>query len=222
MAALVGAHDVHLTINLTPVLLRQIDDYLQSGATDRALMQVLRAMADVVVVGAGTVRAEGYGGLRVDADDVEWRRSRGLADQPALAVVSGGLHLDPGDPVFAEAVRRPVLVTTDAAADARGALFASVATVLPCGPDAVDLGAMLDAFASRGLTQVLCEGGPHLFGTFVEADVVDELCLSLSPLLVAGHAGRIAVSAHEHARAMRLVHALLAGELLLLRYARAR
>lgn len=167
------------------------------GPTDRVLMQVLRTMADVVVVGAGTVRAEGYGGICVDDRDVDWRRARGLDDQPALAVVSGGLRLEPGDAVFAEAVRRPVIVTTDAAADARGDAFDAVADVLPCGRDDVDLAMMLDGFRQRGWTQVLCEGGPHLFGALLGAGLVDEVCLTLAPRFVGGGAGRIAQDAPE-------------------------
>ena len=81
---------------------------------------------------------------------------------------------------------------------------------------------MLAALADAGLPQVLCEGGPHLFGSLVEADLVDELCLSLSPMLVAGEAGRIVQGAPEVERPMRLVHAIPAGDLLLLRYARHR
>ena len=180
----------------------------QSGAlggdTDRELMQVLRAMADVVLVGAGTVRAEGYGGLKVDEGDVEWRRARGLDDQPALTVLSGRLHLDPADSVFTEAVRAPVIVTTDAAAAADGGRFESVATVLACGEDEVDLAAMLDAFARRGWTQVLCEGGPHLFGALLQADLVDEVCVTLAPRFVGGEAGRIVQGAAEADRRFHL------------------
>ncbi|MDQ7880220.1 pyrimidine reductase family protein [Microbacterium sp. QXD-8] len=174
------------------------------GATDRTLMQVLRAMADVVVVGAGTVRAEGYGGLQVDADHVEWRRAHGLSDHPALAVVSGGLHLQPEDSVFSQAVVRPLIMTTDAAADVRGDLFQAVAEVVRCGAEALDLTAMLDAFARRGWTQVLCEGGPHLFGALLEAGLVDEVCLTLAPRFVGGKAGRIAQGAAESDRRLSL------------------
>ncbi|MEV4689109.1 pyrimidine reductase family protein [Microbacterium sp. LWH3-1.2] len=174
------------------------------GETDRALMQVLRTMADVVLVGAGTVRAEGYGGLKVDQADAGWRRARGLDDQPALAVVSGGLHLDPADSVFADAVRKPVIVTTDAAAAADGGRFESVATVLACGDPKVELAAMLDAFARRGWTQVLCEGGPHLFGALLEADLVDEVCVTLAPRFVGGDAGRIVQGAAESDRRFEL------------------
>src|SRR6187431_748722 len=84
------------------------------GETDRALMQVLRTMADVIVVGAGTVRAEGYGGLAVSPAHSAWRTQHSLPAQPALAVVSGRLDLEPEDPFFAEAVGRPVIVTSTA------------------------------------------------------------------------------------------------------------
>lgn len=174
------------------------------GATDRVLMQVLRTMADVVLVGAGTVRAEGYGGVRVDAEAVQWRRARGLDDQPALAVVSGGLRLDPADAVFARAERRPVIVTTDAATAARGGLFHTVADVMACGGESVDLASMLDAFRRRGWTQVLCEGGPHLFGALLEAGLVDEVCLTLAPRFVGGGTGRIAQGAAEADRRFSL------------------
>ncbi|MBD3942763.1 pyrimidine reductase family protein [Microbacterium sp. NEAU-LLC] len=182
------------------------------GGTDRALMQVLRAMADVVLVGAGTVRAEGYGDVRVGADDVQWRRSRGLDEQPALAVVSGGLHLDPGDPVFADAHSRPVLVTTDAAAAAHGSLFDPVATVVACGGEAVDLGEMFDVFARRGWTQVLCEGGPHLFGALLGEDLVDEVCLTLAPRFVGGEAGRIVQGVAESDRRFTLAGVVIDDE----------
>ena len=92
--------------------------------------------------------------------------------------------------------------------------------MLVCGGDAVDAAVMLTALAGAGLPQVLCEGGPHLFGSLIEADLVDELCLSLSPILVAGAAGRIVRGTPEVIRRMRLVHAIPARDLLLLRYAR--
>lgn len=191
-------------------------------AADRLAMGVLRTLADVVLVGAGTVRVEGYGGVRLRGENVAWRRAHGLGDAPRLAVVSSALDLDPSLPFFAEAAERPFVITHAASDPLRRAALAEVAEVLVCGESRVEPDAMVAALAGLGLPQVLCEGGPHLFGSLIEADVVDELCLSLSPLLVGGAAGRISRSAHEHARGMRLVHALPAGDLLLLRYARAR
>jgi riboflavin biosynthesis pyrimidine reductase len=189
--------------------------------SDRVAMQVLRTLADVVLVGAGTVRVEGYGGLRVDEEDAAWRRAHGMPEQPRVAVVSSRLDLGPGHPFFTRATGRPIVVTHAASPADRRAALAEVADVLVCGDEAVDPRAMVAALAEAGLPQVLCEGGPHLFGSLTEADLVDELCLSLSPLLVAGGAGRIVRGAPEVERRMRLVHAIPAGDLLLLRYARA-
>ncbi|MFK4730884.1 pyrimidine reductase family protein [Agromyces mediolanus] len=189
---------------------------------DRLAMGVLRTLADVVLVGAGTVRAEGYGGLRLSPENVAWRREHGLGDVPRIAVVSAALDLDPRDPVFAEAEGRPLVLTHAASDPVRRAALAEVADLVDCGADRVEAALVRDALAERGLPQILCEGGPHLFGTLIDADLADELCLSLSPLLVSGSAGRIAQGLSQHARRMRLVHALPAGDLLLLRYARAR
>lgn len=192
------------------------------GATDRSVMQVLRAMADVVVVGAGTVRAEGYGGLRVEGEDARWRVAAGLEEQPPLAIASGGLQLDPDDDVFTRAVRRPVIVTTDAAYRRRGGLFESAADVLACGEaETIDLPAMLTALADRGWTQVLCEGGPHLFGALLEADLVDEVCVTIAPRFVGGDAGRIVRGASEADRRFALAGVVTDDEgFVLLRYAR--
>lgn len=188
---------------------------------DRLAMGVLRAQADVVLVGAGTVRTEGYGGVRVGAEGVAWRRAHGLPDQPRIAVVSSALELPAMHPFFAEAVTRPIVVTHAAAPADHRAELERVADVVVAGDEAVDPAAMLAALAEAGLPQVLCEGGPRLFGSLLDAGVVDELCLSLSPTLVGGDAGRIVRGAAEAERRMRLVHAIPAGDLLLLRYARS-
>jgi len=190
-------------------------------ASDRLAMQVLRTLADVVLVGAGTVRAEGYGGVRVGDPDAAWRAAHGLASQPRIAVVSSRLDLDPGHPFFAKATERPIVVTHGASPAHRREALGEVADVLVCGEASVDVELMVQALAERGLPQVLCEGGPHLFGSLVAADRVDELCLSLSPMIVAGDPGRMVRGVRELRRHMRLVHAIVAGDLLLLRYARA-
>lgn len=200
---------------------------------DRLAMQVMRTLADVVLVGAGTVRVEGYGGVRVSEADAAWRLEHGRAAQPRLAVVSSALDLDPQQPFFAKAIERPIVVTHAAAPEDRRAALSAVADVLVCGGGgggggegdgdgdaAVDLEAMLASLAELGIGRVLCEGGPRLFGALMDGDLVDELCLSLSPLLVGGTAGRISRGASEMQRSMRLVHAIPAGDLLLLRYSR--
>ncbi|MFC5928319.1 pyrimidine reductase family protein [Cryobacterium melibiosiphilum] len=187
---------------------------------DRAVFNTLRALTDVILVGAGTVRAEGYGGPLLSEADAAWRVAQGFAPQPPLAIVSGRLDLDPGHPSLAEAVVRPIVVTHAGSPVERRAALAEVADVLVCGAEVVEPRLVVAALAARGLTQILCEGGPSLVGALIEADAVDELCLTLSPVLEGGAAGRIAHGGSA-ARAMTLVHALPEGDTLLLRYARA-
>jgi riboflavin-specific deaminase-like protein len=178
------------------------------GGTDRVLMQLLRSLADVVLVGAGTVRAEGYGGTRVSDEDAARRRAAGLADQPRLAVVSRALDLEPRHPFFSDAVARPIVVTCAASPAHRREALADVADVLVCGDDEVDLAAALDELARRGLAQVLCEGGPHLFGALLDAGLVSEVCVTIAPRIVGGSAGRIARGAAEADRRFSLAGVL--------------
>lgn len=188
---------------------------------DQRVLRALRALADVLLVGAGTLRAEGYGALRLDDAAVGWRRANGLPDHPVLAVVTGSLDLHPGADALAQAPVRPLVITHAAAPAERRAALAEVADVVSCGEQAVDPAAVRSALAGRGLPQILCEGGPSLFGSFVVADAVDELCLTLAPVLTAGGAPRIAVADQEVARDMELVHALPGKAMLFLRYLRS-
>lgn len=189
-------------------------------AQDQRLMSVLRSHADVVLVGAGTVAAEGYGGAAVVDADAAWRSARGRDAQPRFAVVSSRLELEPRHPFFADALTRPLLVTSGRAPRGRREALAEVADVVIAGDDRVDLRAGLAELAARGLRSVLSEGGPGLFGALAEADLVDEACVTLSPTLVAGGAPRIAASAREVARRLRMVHAIPGERMLFLRYAR--
>ena len=188
-------------------------------AADRRYFELLRRVAHVVVVGAGTVRAEGYGPLRVSDASAAWREEHGLPPHPVFAIVSGTLHLDPASRIFREAPVRPIAVTTpgrDISA------FAEVADVVETGSGSrIDADAAVAALRARGLTRILCEGGPSLFGALLAADVVDELCVTVSPRLEAGDARRIASGQLPEARSLELAHVLRSGSTLLLRYARA-
>jgi 5-amino-6-(5-phosphoribosylamino)uracil reductase len=161
------------------------------GAGDRQVFAVLRSLTDVILVGAGTVRAEGYGPASLDADAQKRRRARGQPPTPPLAVVSRSCHLDWETPFFPEAAARPIdTPPADADADARhrGETVAEVVTV---GTGDVDLSLALDALHARGARSVLAEGGPRLNAQLAAAGVVDELCLTLSPRLVAGDGPRL-------------------------------
>jgi len=192
-----------------------------NNADDKQVFDTLRMLSDVVLVGAGTLRAEGYGAMRLDDDAVAWRLAHGLPAHPVLAVVSSRLALAPDSPMFTDAPVRPLVLThEESPASARLAL-AEVADVVPCGTDTVDVGLVRAALERRGLSQVLCEGGPQLLGSLIEADAVDELCLTISPVFEGGAAGRITAGGAQATRRMRLGHVLTAGDMLLLRYLRA-
>ena len=191
-----------------------------SGQADKRVFDILRRLCDVVLVGAGTVRAEGYGAMRLDPASVQFRRENGLADQPVFAIVSGTLGLDPQSTVFTKAPVKALVVTVGASSRVKKEALSRVTDVLVCGEERLDVDVMLDAFAKRGLRQVLCEGGPTLFGTLLGADRVDELCLTISPLIESGDAHRIVVGTLEKGQRMTLHHVLVSDGTLMLRYVR--
>jgi riboflavin biosynthesis pyrimidine reductase len=193
-----------------------------SGEADKRVFDILRRLCDVVLVGAGTLRAEGYGPMLLDRASVEWRRANGLADQPVFAIVSGTLRLDPASAVFTAAPVRAIVVTVGASSETKREALSRVADVIVCGEEILDVNIMLAQFATRELRQVLSEGGPTLFGTLLQADRVDELCLTISPSIEAGEAPRIAAGALLQARRMALHHVLVSNSTLMLRYLRAR
>ncbi|WP_433391898.1 pyrimidine reductase family protein [Micromonospora sp. KLBMP9576] len=190
-----------------------------SGQPDKRVFGLLRMLCDALVVAAGTLRHEGYGAVRLDARRRAWRREHGLPEFPTLVVVSGSLDLDPAQAAFADAPVRPVVLTrADAPAPAG---LAEVAEVVRCGTGRVDLTAGLAELRRRGLAHLLCEGGPQLFGTLAAADLVDELCLTVAPLLAGAGPGRIVAGEPSPPRRLPLRHVLAAGDgTLLLRYAR--
>jgi riboflavin-specific deaminase-like protein len=162
-----------------------------SSDTDRKVFGILRRHADAIMVGAGTLRDEGYRAVRTRDDLRDWRTERGMAEHPTLVVVSASLDLDPDSPTFTEAPVRPVVLTHTGADEGRREALAETADVVVCGESVVDLSMGLEDLRKRGLDQVLCEGGPHLFGALLAADLVDELCLTVSPLLAGPGSGRI-------------------------------
>jgi len=191
-----------------------------SNQADKRVFDILRMLSDVLLVGAGTLRNAGYLDLRLDRGCIAWRVAHGLPEHPVLAVVSSRLDLDPDQDAFARAPVRPLVLTHDRSPAARRQSLSRTADVLVCGSEEVDVTAMLGMLHERGLHHVLCEGGPQLFGTIAAADRVDELCLTISPLLSGGNAGRVATGPPMPARGMRLSHVLTENDMLLLRYVR--
>ncbi|ADU07448.1 MULTISPECIES: pyrimidine reductase family protein [Micromonospora] len=196
-----------------------------SGEPDKRVFGLLRMLCDGLVVAAGTLRHEGYRAVRLSPERRAWRREQGLAEFPTLVVVSGSLDLDPAQAAFADAPVRPIVLTHADAVPPPG--LADVADVIRCGtdqadaPGRVDLVAGLAELRRRGLGQLLCEGGPHLFGALTAADLVDELCLTVAPLLAGAGPGRITAGDASVPRHLPLRHVLAAADgVLMLRYVR--
>ena len=156
-----------------------------STEPDQALFRRMRQIADVVLVGAETVRREGFAPVRLSEEARTQRLAQGRAPVPPVAVVSGSLDLDWSAKVFAAAPTgaRTLVITCATAVPERLAAAEQVATVVIAGQDRVEPAVALQALADLGHGVVLCEGGPRWLGELVAADRLDELCLSISPLM---------------------------------------
>lgn len=194
------------------------------GPGDRQLFGLLRELADVIVVGAGTARTETYGGARMTVSQRQRRQARGQREVPPIALVTRSGVLDHALPVLTDTEVPPLVLTCSDAATAAAARLGSTAEVIDCSgadPAAVDLGTALTALAARGLPRVLIEGGPSLLGAFIDADLLDELCLTAAPMLVGGSAVRIAAGTAATLTRMRRRHVITDTEgYLYLRYTR--
>lgn len=197
-----------------------------TNETDQRLFRALRSLADVVLVGAETVRRERYGPVRLTDEQKAERAGAGRAPVPSLAIVTRSLELDWSAQAFTgvEAGATTIVVTSGAADPERLARAAEVADVVVLGDGAdVEPGALLAAFTRRGARVVLCEGGPNLLGRFVAAGLLDELCLTLAPVLGGDGWGRSVTGPSAPAAVpFRLESALVDDEgALFLRYQRA-
>lgn len=195
------------------------------GPADRAMFSAIRGVADIVMAGAATVATEDYGPATTPARVRALRVARGQAAVPRIAVTSASLAVDPTRRLFAgaSAGTRPLVLTVAAADPARRRALAEVAEVHVVGDDRVD---WTRAFAllhdTFGAQVVVCEGGPRTLGQLVADDLLDELCLTMAPSLVAGDGPRIAVGPAPTVRACTLSRVVAAGDVLFLRYVRPR
>lgn len=178
------------------------------GPGDRAVFGAIRSAPDTILVGAATVRAENYGPPRSGA---------------RLAIVTGRLDLPTDHRVFSDPANRPLIVTSANAPSAERDRLAAVADFVIAGNERVDLRRALEELRSLGATIVLAEGGPSLNGQLVAGGLIDELCLSLAPLLAGGSSKRVATGPDGGLTPenYRLVHILEDESYLFLRYVRS-
>lgn len=205
-----------------------------SGPGDKEVFSALRAVADVILVAAGTARAEGYGPPRTGAERRAQRQARGQTPYPRLALVSRSLDFDPAAELFAAAPEPPIVFTVSGADPGRRQALAAVAEVVVLGADTgddaptdggfaeagVDLARALGELRTRGASMVLTEGGPDLLGQLVAGGLLDELDLTLAPKLVGGDSPRLAPGPAEAPTDLDLAHLWEAEGLLLARYVR--
>jgi riboflavin biosynthesis pyrimidine reductase len=190
-----------------------------SNPADRAVYPLGSKLADVIMVGARTAIIEEFTGIAPDDELLELRKRHGLTLVPPIAVVTSGHSLPPDAPVITD-VRTPTTVITCASAprELQDAWSAAGANLLIAGEEVVDLEEATKRLAERGLGRIHCDGGPRLFGSLLQAGVVDELRLTISPLLVSGAAGRIATGMAIDPTVLSLDSVLAEDDTLLMRY----
>ena len=165
------------------------------GPADQRVLGTLRSFADVILVGSGTVHAENYRTPHAPDGESGKRRIERKQDQhPRLAVLSGSGNLDSGIPMFDQdesKSAKPLIYTSENGNENLSENFQEKAEVVTLGVGPVDLSFVLRDLFDRGAKVVLAEGGPSLNHQLVEAQLVDELCLTISPLLVGGESSSI-------------------------------
>ncbi|MGW6495552.1 pyrimidine reductase family protein [Nonomuraea angiospora] len=188
-----------------------------SSAGDKRIFQTLRGLSDVVLAGAATVRKEGYGPVppRDSWDEVRVGRPK----VPPIAVISRSLDFDLDGELFTEAPSRTIVITCEAAPPERRKAAARHADVIVAGAESVDLAPAITELHARGLARILCEGGPRINAQLSAQDLVDELCLSISPLLLGGGAARI-LNGEPSEVSLRLSHVLEEEGVLFCKYDR--
>lgn len=155
-----------------------------SSPADKAVFHLLRSLPDVILAGAQTVRAERYGPPKIGEERQARRVARGQAPVPTIAVVTRSLQLDLTSRLFTAS--RPIVICPT---DVDPGEVAAVADVVQAGEGDVDLPDALRQLRARGVGIVVCEGGPTLNGELAQHGLIDELCLTISPLLVGGDLG---------------------------------
>jgi riboflavin biosynthesis pyrimidine reductase len=189
-----------------------------STPADMRLFGLLRVLADVVLVGAGTARVEEYKPARRRPALEDLRAGR--PPTVPIALVSRKLDLDFTTPLFTGAPpdARTIVITCAESPDDQRAAAARVADVIVAGDMAVDLKEAVTALRDRGLGRVLCEGGPHLLAQLAAEGLLDELCLTVTPVLAGPGPTRVVAGAPFPARPMTLAHVLTDDGELFCRY----
>jgi riboflavin biosynthesis pyrimidine reductase len=196
-----------------------------AGRGDRAVFSLMRHAADVILVGASTVRIENYSGAQLPVAARQARQRRGQAEVPPIAVVTRSGDLDPSALLFTRTEVPPLILTSARTVEDTRSRLGAVAEVIDASgadPNSADPAVILRVLGERGLVRVLTEGGPLFLGSLIENGLMDELCLTVAPILVGGASKRIVTGlGHVHTK-MRRAHLLADDDgYLYTRYVRA-
>ena len=191
------------------------------GPADKVVFSAIRGVADIILVAAGTVIAEDYQRPQTPPIIQEQRIGRGQEAIPRIAIVTNNLSIDPTHRVF-DPEARPIVVTKSEADPDKVAALDAAADIVFAGEAAVDVAAAVRSLGEVGARVVLVEGGPTFNSAVVAADLIDELCLTVSPLLLGGDGPRIVNGATpDRPLPLRLDRILEQDDLLFHRYVRA-
>jgi 5-amino-6-(5-phosphoribosylamino)uracil reductase len=181
----------HITVNMAisvdgRINSRAREHFALGSEYDRRLMDVLRSRADAVIVGAGTVRHDGFPMNLRYADLRAARVARGKRSHPVNVVLSRALDMPARARFFAEPGVERIVVTTSSAPAARVRRFARLAEVVVLPGKTLAPARVVDALRARGLVKILLEGGGEVHFAFVKAGLVDEWYVTVTPRLIGG------------------------------------
>lgn len=182
-----------------------------AGPGDRALFGFMRQQADVILVGAATVRIKNYSGAQMSAAQRQARQLRGQAEVPPIAVITHSADIPHDAKFFTRTEVPPLILTSRDSIDDTCRRFTGLAEVIDASgtaPDRVDPHVVLRILGERGLRRVLTEGGPSVLNMLIEEDLIDEMCVTIAPILVGGFARRIASGPGEAHTRLRRSHVL--------------
>jgi len=188
-----------------------------NDADDRQLFLALRAVADVVMNGAATVRAENLGPVKLSDEMMRRRREAGMQEPPTMVLLSRSLSLDPGMRIFSDPEQRPTIITGIEADPDRLEVLDGIADIVQI--EELDGSSIIKALGNPSV--VLCEGGPTINSQLIRDGVVDEVNLTISPVLALGESSRVASgSPLRPPTEMRLDRTLMGDQSLFLRFIR--
>jgi len=161
-----------------------------SGLADKNIYQIIRGLADIILVGAGTVRSENYKAPKTPQGRLaEFRESRGQEKRPRIAVLSGELNLNPDMGLFAERHpedKPPLIYTKSESLEENASKLVSSSEIIDFPKKELTVSRVVSDLFKQDGKIVVCEGGPNLNANLLAAGLIDEFCLSVSPRAVGG------------------------------------